>query len=44
MPSTQVLEQKKQVVNEMVEKFKAASAGVFVDFRGLTVEEDTELR
>ena len=44
MPSTQVLEQKKQVVNEMVEKFKAASAGVFVDYRGLTVEEDTELR
>ena len=44
MPSTQVLEQKKQVVNEMVEKFKAASAGVFVDYCGLTVEEDTELR
>lgn len=44
MPSTQVLEQKKHVVNEMVEKFKAASAGVFVDYRGLTVEEDTELR
>ena len=44
MPSTQILEQKKLVVNEMVEKFKAASAGVFVDYRGLTVEEDTELR
>lgn len=44
MPSTQILEQKKQVVNEMVEKFKAASAGVFVDYCGLTVEEDTELR
>ncbi len=44
MPSTQILEQKKQVVNEMVDKFKAASAGVFVDYRGLTVEEDTELR
>ena len=44
MPSTQILEQKKQVVNEMVEKFKSASAGVFVDYRGLTVEEDTELR
>ena len=44
MPSTQILEQKKQVVNEMVEKFKAATAGVFVDYRGLTVEEDTELR
>lgn len=44
MPSTQILEQKKQLVNEMVEKFKAASAGVFVDYCGLTVEEDTELR
>ncbi len=44
MPSTQILEQKKQLVNEMVEKFKSASAGVFVDYCGLTVEEDTELR
>ncbi len=44
MPSTQILEQKKQMVCEMIEKFKAASAGVFVDYRGLTVEEDTELR
>ena len=44
MPSTQILEQKKQIVNEMIEKFKEASAGVFVDYRGLTVEEDTELR
>ena len=44
MPSTQILEQKKQIVNDMIEKFKEASAGVFVDYRGLTVEEDTELR
>lgn len=44
MPSANVLEQKKQVVAELVEKLKAAQAGVIVDYRGLTVEEDTNLR
>ena len=44
MPSASVLEQKKQVVAELVEKLKAAQAGVLVDYRGLTVEEDTNLR
>lgn len=44
MPSASVLEQKKKVVAELVEKLKAAQAGVLVDYRGLTVEEDTNLR
>ena len=44
MPSASVLEQKKQAVAEIVEKFKTAQAGVIVDYRGLTVEEDTNLR
>ena len=44
MPSANVLEQKKQVVAELVEKLKSAQAGVLVDYRGLTVEEDTNLR
>ncbi len=44
MPSAKVLEQKKQAVAEMVEKLKTAQAGVLVDYRGLTVSEDTELR
>ncbi len=44
MPSTQVLEQKKAQVAEIVEILKAAQTGVIVDYRGLTVEEDTNLR
>ena len=44
MPNATVLEQKKAVVAELVEKLKAAQAGVIVDYRGLTVEEDTQLR
>lgn len=44
MPNANVLEQKKAVVAELIEKLKAAQAGVIVDYRGLTVEEDTKLR
>lgn len=44
MPSAKVLEQKQQIVNELTEKLKTAVAGVLVDHRGLTVEEDTALR
>ena len=44
MPSAKVLEQKKTVVAELTEKMQNATAGVIVDYRGLTVEEDTKLR
>ncbi len=44
MPSAKVLEQKKVAVADLIEKLKAAQAGVLVDYRGLTVSEDTELR
>jgi large subunit ribosomal protein L10 len=44
MPSEKVLQQKKEIVQELVEKLKSATAGVLVDYRGLTVEQDTELR
>ncbi len=44
MPSNKILEQKKQVVVELTEKVKAAQAIVLADYRGLTVEQDTELR
>ena len=44
MPNASVLEQKKAVVAELIEKIKAAQAGILVDYRGLTVEEDTKLR
>ncbi len=44
MPSASVLEQKKQIVADLVETLKTAQAGVLVDYRGLTVEQDTDLR
>lgn len=44
MPSEKVLEAKKAQVAELVEVLKSAQTGVLVDYRGLTVEEDTELR
>lgn len=44
MPSEKVLQQKKEVVNELTEKIKSAKAMVLADYRGLTVEQDTELR
>ncbi len=44
MPSAKVLEAKKAQVAEVVEILKAAQTGVIVDYRGLNVEEDTQLR
>ncbi|MCT4621723.1 MAG: 50S ribosomal protein L10 [Marinisporobacter sp.] len=38
------LETKKQVVEEIKEKFSKAQSAVVVSYRGLTVEEATELR
>lgn len=44
MPNAQVLEAKQAQVAETVELLKAAQTGVIVDYRGLNVSEDTELR
>ena len=44
MPSEKILQQKQQLVADLSEKLKSAAAGVFVDYCGLTVEEDTQLR
>ena len=44
MRSAAILEQKKQIVADVAEKIKGAVAGVIVDYRGITVEEDTKLR
>ncbi len=44
MPSAKILEQKKAVVADLTEKMRGATVGVIVDYRGLTVEEDTNLR
>lgn len=44
MPNAQVLEAKKAQVAEAVELLKNTQTGILVDYRGLNVAEDTELR
>lgn len=44
MPSEKILAKKKERVSELAEKIKSAKTVVFADYRGLTVEQDTELR
>lgn len=44
MPSQKILEAKKQVVSELAEQLKSAVSGVLVDYCGLNVEQDTQLR
>lgn len=44
MPSEKVLEAKKAQVAEVIEALKDAQTGILVDYRGLNVEEDTDLR
>lgn len=44
MPSAKALESKQAKVAKLAELLKAAEAGVLVDYRGITVEEDTKLR
>jgi large subunit ribosomal protein L10 len=44
MPSEKVLEAKKAQVAEVIETLKSAQTGVLVDYRGLNVEEVTDLR
>ena len=44
MPSAKVLQQKKRAVSEISDTLKNAAAGVLVDYRGLTVAQDTALR
>ena len=44
MPSEKVLENKKAMVKQLTERLQNAQAGVLSDYRGLTFEQDTELR
>lgn len=44
MPSAKILEQKQAIVAALAERIKNAGAGVFVDYQGITVEDDTALR
>ena len=44
MPNAKVLESKKAIVDELAQKLQDSSAAVFVDYKGITVAQDTELR
>ena len=44
MPNAKILSEKQAIVAELTEKFKNAAGGVIVDYKGVTVAEDTELR
>ena len=44
MPNAKVLENKKVVVDALTGKIKEATSVVFVDYKGITVAQDTALR
>ena len=44
MPNAKVLESKKAVVDSLTGKIQNATSVVFVDYKGITVAQDTELR
>jgi len=44
MPNAKVLESKKAVVEALTGKIKEATAVVFVDYKGINVAQDTDLR
>ena len=44
MPNAKVLSEKQAIVEALAERIKGASAGILVDYKGITVSEDTALR
>jgi large subunit ribosomal protein L10 len=44
MPNAKVLSEKQAIVASLTEKLQGAAAGVIVDYKGITVAQDTELR
>jgi len=44
VPSNRILEEKKEIVRGISEKMKNSKTMILTDYRGLTVQEDTELR
>lgn len=44
MPNAKVLSEKQAIVAELVDRFKSSNAGVFVDYKGITVAQDSALR
>ena len=43
MPNAKVLSEKQAIVAELTDKLQKAAAGVIVDYKGITVAEDTAL-
>ena len=44
MPNAKVLSEKQAIVEALAQRIQAAQSGIFVDYKGITVEEDTALR
>ena len=44
MPNAKVLSEKQAIVAELTERIKSANSGIFVDYKGITVAQDSELR
>ena len=44
MPNAKVLSEKQAIVASLTEKLQSAAAGVIIDYKGITVAEDTALR
>ena len=44
MPNAKVLSEKQAIVEALAQRIQGASAGIFVDYQGITVAEDTALR
>ena len=44
MPNAKVLSEKQAIVAALTERIQNASSGLFVDYKGITVAQDTELR
>ena len=44
MPNAKVLSEKQAIVAELADRLKNAASGIFVDYKGITVLQDTQLR
>lgn len=44
MPSQKALEEKKQIVADLADRIKNSVAGIIVDYHGINVADDTQLR
>ena len=44
MPNAKVLSEKQAIVDALAERIKGSDAGILIDYKGITVAEDTALR